>query len=345
MTTTPERGIDSGPVVLWYRDVISCLQSTFASQIVAAGADPLEVLGAHWEFLFIPGDVRAEEFYFPCRYEGDVGRSLAPHHPVRSRWVRPADPADPLAEIRAAVRAGRMPIAAVDNFHLPFRPAFGDVHAAHLLVVCGVDEDGGMIEVSDAMPPAFQGPIAITDFLNAWSSVNPRDAQDAFFSDSGIERRLLDVSVGPDFPVLDASLLRRILRTNVELFETGQDDRNWRGRAGLRRFTEDLVGRAEAGDARALEEAYPFGWGMQAQAGLHGELLRVWGSRHGVPEVCEAGRLAESVAHAWTGVRITSAHGRGNPVAAVGDLARHARRLRNVYEAAMAAEHQAEEAL
>lgn len=345
MTTAPERTVDSGPVALWYRDVISCLQSTLAGQIAAAGADPLEVLGAHWEFLFIPGDVRAEEFYFPCRHEGDVARSLAPHHPVRSRWLRPADPADPLTEIRTALSAGRLPIAAVDNFHLPFRPAFGDVHAAHLLVVYGIDEERGTIEVSDAMPPAFQGPIAISDFLNAWSSANPRDVQDAFFSDSGIDRRLLDVTLGQDFPVLDASLLRQVLRTNVELFETGRNGADWRGRAGLRRFTEDLVDRAEAGDARALEEAYPFGWGMQAQAGLHGELLRVWGFRHGVPEVCEAGRLAESVAHAWTGVRITSAHGRADPVAAAGDLARHARRLRNAYESAMAAEHQAEEAL
>jgi hypothetical protein len=341
------------------------LQSTFASTLAHAGADPLEVLGAHWEFLFKPGDVRSEEFYFPCRHDGDLGRSLAPHHPVRSRWSRPADQADPLAEIRAAVHADRLPIVAVDNFHLPFRPAFGDVHAAHLIIVYGLDERRGRIYLSDAMPPAFQGPIAITDFLRAWSSANPRDVQDAFFSDSDIDRRLLMVRLGDHFPALDARLLKHVLSANLALFQADHSDGHsdghgddhsdghgdghggvgWAGRAGLRRFTDDLIDRARAGDARALEETYPFGWGMQAQASLHGELLREWGARHDVPEVREAGRYAEAVAHAWTGLRITAAHGRTDPVAASADLARHARVLRSAYESAMAGLHEAKEAL
>ena len=194
-----------GPTsLLWYRDVISCLQSTLAAVLIQAGHEPLPVLGAHWEFLFQPGTVRSEEFYYPCRYPDDPARSLAPDFPVRSQWVWPASDADPLAEIRAALAAGRPIIAGVDNFFLPFRPAFGDVHAAHLLVVTGLDEAAGRISVSDAMPPAFAGSIALPDFMNAWSSTNPRDVQDAFFSDSGIDRRMLEVSLGETFPKVDA---------------------------------------------------------------------------------------------------------------------------------------------
>ncbi|HST66657.1 MAG TPA: BtrH N-terminal domain-containing protein, partial [Mycobacteriales bacterium] len=189
--TAPGRLV-TGPVRFWYRDLVSCLQATVATVLLRDGHDPLEVLGAAWEFRWIPGDVRSEEFYYPCRYAGDLGRSLAPRHPVRSAWRRPADPADPLAEIRAAVAADRLLVAAVDNFHLPFRPAFGDVHAAHLVVLSGLDERRGLVYLSDAMPPAFAGPIPVPDFLAAWSSANPADEQDDFFSDAGIDRRLLE---------------------------------------------------------------------------------------------------------------------------------------------------------
>jgi hypothetical protein len=142
MTVTEEAAgslLLDGPIEFWYRDVVSCLQSTLATVLLRAGHEPVEVLGAHWEFLYQPGTVRSEEFYFPCRYPGDPARSLAPGHPITSRWIFPASAGDPLAEIRAELSAGRAIIAGVDNFHLPFRPAYGDVHAAHLLVVTGLD--------------------------------------------------------------------------------------------------------------------------------------------------------------------------------------------------------------
>lgn len=337
--------IVDGPVGLWYRDLISCLQATFATTLIHAGQEPLEVLGAHWEFLFKPGEVRSEEFYFACRYPGDLGRSLAPHHPVSSCWHQPADDAAPLAEIRAAVAADQLTIAAVDNFYLPFRPAFGDVHAAHLIVVFGLDEDRGLVHVCDAMPPAFSGAIPVDDFLRAWSSTNPRDVQDAFFSDASIGRRFLTVTLGETFPEVGAPFVRGLLKQDLELFELDDDDAGWVGEAGLDRFLDTVVRRAKAGDARVLEETYPFGWGMQAQSSLHGELLRDWGTTHDIPEVREAGRLVEAVANAWTGLRITAAHGRHGPADAASDLARHARLLRRRYDAAMEGVHEAKEAI
>ncbi len=192
--------------VLWYRDPISCLQSTFATVLTRAGEDPLAVLGAGWHFRYLPGDVRSEEFYYPCT-DDDLGAAIAPHQALHSRWWRPADADDPLRELRAALEADKLVIAAVDNFHLPFRPAFGDVHAAHLLIVYGLDEYRGVVHVSDAMPPAYRGPIPIDAFMRSWGSANPADEQDAFFSSSEIGRRCLDVEVQGPYPKLTPELL------------------------------------------------------------------------------------------------------------------------------------------
>ena len=314
----------------WYRDPLSCLQTTLATILLDAGADPVEVLGLDWDFLYKPGDVRSEEFYFPCRDDGDLAASVAPSGGMRSHWWNPAGD-DPLQDVASRIAAGELPIAAVDNYHLPFRPAYHDVHAAHLLVVFGVDRGRGEVHVSDVMPPAFCGAIAEDDFLRSWSSSNPRDVQDAFFSDSRIERRCLSVSVDRP-PPLEPRRLAAAMRANVEGFAGGD---GWEGLPGLRRFLADLYARAGARDERALEELYAFGWATQASAYLHGELLRTRGADWGVPELAEAGRTAESVACAWTGLRITGAHGRSDPVGAAADLRRHGERLRRRYEEAI----------
>jgi Butirosin biosynthesis protein H, N-terminal len=315
----------------WYRDPISCLQSTLATVLLRAGVEPLPVLGLGWEFLFKPGDVRPEEFYYPCRFEGDVARSLAPYHPIRSSWWSPALDEDPLAELARRVEDGELPVAAVDNYHLPFRPAFRDVHAAHLVVVYAVDRRREEIHVSDAMPPAFQGAIAAADFLASWSSANPPDDEDAFFSDSTIGRRCLSVEIEGALPPLAPERLRAALDENLARFGGG----GWSGLAGLHRYVEELAARAQAGERRPLEELYPFGWGMQAQTYLHGELLREVGAAWALRELAEAGRAVQEVASAWTGLRMTGAHGLSAPAAAAADLRRHGSRLRHRYETAL----------
>ncbi|MFY1636544.1 BtrH N-terminal domain-containing protein [Solwaraspora sp. WMMB335] len=318
---------------LWYRDLVSCLQATFGTVLARAGTDPLTVLGAAWRFLHLPGDVRSEEFYYPCPDGTDLGTALAPHHDLRSRWWQPQDPADPWRELRAALAEDRLVIAAVDNFHLPFRPAYGDVHAAHLVVVYGLDEVRGVVHVSDAMPPAFSGTVPIEAFLRSWGSANPPDAQDAFFSDSQIGRRCLDVRLGSKPPPLTPTLLRGFLRADVESFTTVGAARS--GLAGFDAFATELAERCRAGDAGALRELYPFGWAMQAQAALHGELLRRCGRQWGDPELAGAGRAVEAVAHAWTGLRITGAHGLGDARVVAADIVHHATVLRGRYARAV----------
>jgi hypothetical protein len=319
----------SGPEPeLWCRDLISCLQATFGTLLAGLGADPLAVLGAGWRFLHLPGDVRFDEFYYPCP-GADLGAALAPHHELRARWWQPADEDDVWREIRESLLDNRPVIAAVDNFYLPFRPAYGDVHASHLVVVYGLDEVRGIVYVSDAMPPAFRGAVPIEAFLRSWGSANPSDVQDAFFSDSRIGRRCLDVRLDAPPAPLTPELLRGYLRTDVDGFTTATPART--GLAGLDEFAGELVERCRAGDAIALRELYPFGWGMQAQASLHGELLRRCGKDWGDPALAGAGRAVEAVAHAWTGLRITGAHGLGDPRAAAADIAHHATVLRGKY--------------
>ncbi|WP_322888056.1 BtrH N-terminal domain-containing protein, partial [Streptomyces solincola] len=324
---------------LFYRDPLSCLQSTFAAVLAARGRDPLDVLGLGWEFAHVPGDRPSEEFYYPCGAGDDLGARLAPHHEVSSRWVVPGDGGDPLAELAAAVEAGGLPVAAVDNFHLPFRPAYHDVHAAHLVVVYGVDRARGLVLVSDAMPPAFTGPIRTEDFLAAWGSANPADEQDAFFSSSRIDRRYLDIRVGGEPAPLTPDFVRQALRTGVARLTDGAapDGGPWTGLPGLRRYAAALADQARAGDGEAVRSAYPFGWPMQAGAALHGELLRTLGVRWDVPELREAGRAVEAVAHTWTGLRVTGAHGWPEPRDAADDLERHGRRLVRRHEAAVEA--------
>ncbi len=331
----------------WYRDPVGCLHSTLAMVLLHAGHAPLPVLGANWEFRYRPGDVRPEEFYYPCRYPGDPARSIAPSGGIASRWCQPYDTepvgSDTLEPLVHHLAAGGLPIVAVDNFHLPFRPAYGDVHAAHLVVVYGIDDDS--VHLADPVPPAFAGPVATGEFLQAWTSANPRADQDAFFTAAPIGRRWLAVDT-PESPLrLDEGRLAQALRDNVDRFAGAGDPPGWTGLDGLRRYLAELLDRADAADPVGLDEAYPFGWAMQAQAYVHGELLGLCAGQWGRRELAEAGRAVHSVAYAWTGLRMTAAHRRDDPAAAVPDLRRHADRLRHAYERAVSACEVAEQAL
>ncbi len=319
----------------WYRDPVSCLQSTLATVLLQAGEDPLVALGLHWEFFYKPDEVTAEEFCFPCRVDGDIARSLAPYHEITSRWWRAESSGSALDELAGWLDAGTLPIAAVDNFHLPFRPAYRDVHAAHLVVVYGVDRKRGEVWVSDAMPPAFSGPIALDEFLASWSSQNPLHAGDVFFSGSAIDRRCLLIHVRSLRPPLERGAARAALCNSLSRFERADDPVGWNGRAGLQRFLERLLERARAADQEALTETYSFGWAMQAQSYLHGELLLTKGNEWHVAPLTEAGRAVQSVSYAWTGLRVTAAHGRNAPANAVADLRRHAGRVRRAYDIAL----------
>jgi hypothetical protein len=320
----------------WYRDPLGCLHLTIATVLGERGIEPLDPLGAGWGFRYLPGHVRGEEFYYPCA-EDDLGPYLAPHHPLRAVWSTTADGADPLAVFTEVIANGGLAIAAVDKFHLPFRPAYHDVHAAHLVVVYGVDPARGLVWVSDSQPPAFSGPVRVEDFLAAHTSANPADEQDAFFSDSTIARRYLAVELADPFPELDEDGLAAAMRANVAEFVATDDERTWTGLAGLRRYVDSVVAAAADGQPALLRQTYTFGWSQQAAAYLHSELLRLRGSQWDRPALREAARRVQAVATAWTPVRVTAAHGWPEPHAVADDLDRHGNRLVRRYEEALAA--------
>ncbi|MDG6103026.1 BtrH N-terminal domain-containing protein [Dactylosporangium aurantiacum] len=302
------------PVELWTRDLGSCLHGTLATVLLHDGHDPVTVLGAPWEFRRRPGAWTTEEYYFHAEPDSLAGR-LALFHPFESTWHRSGgDPrdgtGDGLDELRDALAAGVLPIAAVDNYHLPFRPAFHDVHAAHLLVVYRITDTH--VYVSDAQPPAFQGPIPIADFLNSWGSANPADDADVFFSSSPSDRRWLHARMDGPPPQAGLEWLAGVLRDNVTRYRQPSPPGTQTGVEGLRQYLAELCalepGSAAAGEA--LSELYVISWNIQAQAGLHAEFLRAQSLRWRIPELAEAAARVDAVAHGWTGVRMTGAHSR-----------------------------------
>ena len=321
------------PIRTWYRDPVSCLQACLAMVLDHAGHDPLETLGLAWEFIHLPGDVKREEFYFPCRFPGDPAHSIAPYHELTSEWFTPADE-DGLRYLSSMVDENRPVIAAVDNYYLPFRPAYHDVHAAHLIVVTGVDARKGEVSVADPTPPSFDGAIPARDFLNAWGSANRADHQDVFFSSSPIGRRCLIVTPPETVRPLDEASLHTALRNNIRGMRAASTGSAWTGLDGLDRYLTHLTARAADKDADALADVYPFGWAMQAQAYLHAELLRACAVRWRRPVLAEAARRVAAVSHAWTGLRVSAGHGGSDPTIAE-TVERHCRRLRRQYELAV----------
>jgi hypothetical protein len=326
---------------LWYHDTAGCLQATLGSALLAAGWDPLEVLGAGWSFTHLPQDAPQEEFYLPLPAGVDVARALAPHHPLELRWSRARQAGraalDELAEVLAG---GGLPIAAVDNYHLPFRPAYHDLHAAHLVIVYAVDGYRQLVQVADPTPPAFTGSVPVENFLAAWQSGNPADEQDAFFSRTAIGSRFLVLAPPGNPRPLSPHQLAEAMRVNYLRFQhpstAGGGEPAWLGLAGLRRYLSALGDAAAAGNREAVRRAYPGNWSAQSSASLHGELLRTRGARWRLPELIELGRAVERVAHAWTAVRVTAAHSWQDPEPVAGLLHAQGRHLHARYQSALA---------
>ncbi|MEO6700613.1 MAG: BtrH N-terminal domain-containing protein [Jatrophihabitantaceae bacterium] len=319
----------------WYRDAVSCLHATIATVLAQHGHDPLEVLGTGWSFYHRPDDLPFEEFYWPVPDEDNLGHCLAPHHQLDISWHACSAPDRALSELAELLRQGLLPIAAVDNYHLPFRPAYHDVHAAHLIVVYGVDEYRDLVLVADPAPPGFNGPLANEAFLAATSSSNPADEQDAFFSETEIAGRFLVVRPDARLSALSPAEFGKALQANLDRFHDPAGAQQWSGLAGLRRYLDAIERAATIGDCQQVRRIYPFGWGVQAAAAVHGELLRTRGGQWRVPELIEAGRAVERVAHLWTGIRVSAAHNWHQPDQLGDSFARRGHQLLAAYHRAL----------
>lgn len=321
----------------WRHDLGHCLHATMGVLLGSHGADPLHVLGAAWGFGYRSGDLRREEYYVPFGATSLLG-AMAPHHPVSSRWHRPPDPETAWTQVRDAVKDGRAVAAAVDNFHLPFRPAYRDVHTNHLLTVYGFDDERDEVLLADPVPPRFQGAITRAEFAAARFSANPEDHdRDLFFTRNPIDGRWLEISVGPDLPPWDLDHVRSVISANVAALEGDRtlwdgyaDDgaELFGGRRGLARFLDAAAARMRTGDdTEVVDETFVVAGTVLAETGVHADWLAAAGDTFARPELTEVSRLVERIAHHWSAVRIIVANARADTAAAAGDLERRAEAL------------------
>jgi hypothetical protein len=288
----------------WAQWLGNCMHSCVGSVLRYHGVDPVPVFGAHWEFHYRPGDARPDEYYHPER-AGDLLGTLAPHHAIRSAWHEPPDDESAWEEVRAEVDAGRPPVVAVDNFHLPFRPAYGDVHANHLVVVYGHADGGETVHVLDSSPPGHRGPMPYADLRRARRSENPREHErDTFFAGSPIRNRWLGIEVCGPPPEIDEAWVRRVLAANVEGFRTAGEPGELAGVAGLGRCLDLSIAGLQGPDpVAAIDELYVLVGAELGSIGSHARFLTETGGRHGWWPLVELGRDVARVGHHWTALR------------------------------------------
>ena len=311
----------------WRHDLTHCLHTTFGVLVGFYGLDPLHVLGAGWGFGYRLDDVRREEYYFPC-LDGSLLAGLAPHHGLDSHWHEPEDAAHGWEQVRACVAAGQPVAVAADNFHLPFRPAFSDVHTNHLLAVYGFDDEEGTVYVADPVPPRFDGPITVDALTNARDSNNPiTHERDMFFTANPIANRWLTVELTGPQPTFDRDFVRRVLLSNLDGFARGKvEGPTMRGFAGLREFLTACLPRI-ADEPQRIDEVFIVAGVTLAITGLHADFLADSGRRLGLPALVELGRQVDRVAHHWTALRIGVANSRSAPIDDLPALLRRGRNL------------------
>jgi len=242
--------IEPSKLNYWFHESVSCLHDCMAMILQSRGQEPIAVLGAHWCFFHDPAHVSAEEFYYPTR-SGELGRDLAPYHQLGARWRLAPDSDALLSDIRASLDEGRPAMLVEDNFFMPNRPAFQDVHAAHLVLVTAYDRAADSLQIMEPTPPLYHGPIAWAQLEQAVGSDNQARAQsrDFFFAGSSIGLRWIEVDAFAPLPAMDGDGLRAILERNLdELGATGMSGQLV-GIDGLETYLRDLVASARRSSA------------------------------------------------------------------------------------------------
>lgn len=292
----------------WRHDLAGCLHACMATLLDFHGVEPLEALGAAWGFYYRSGDLRREEYYYPCRPGQSLLGGLAPHHRVRSCWHRPTDAAEGWDAVRRKLLAGQPVAVAVDNFELSFRPAYKDVHTNHLVVVYGFDDERRTVRVLDAVPPSFDGVIGLEELTAARDSRNvASQARDMFFTDNPIANRWLEVDVEPQHVQrFDRATTRQVLEENLRGFRATEPADAYEGLAGQRRYLQRMCDGGVAGEEVA-DELFLVAGAVLASTALHADWLARVGRQQGLPTLLELARQIERIAHHWTAIRIIAA--------------------------------------
>jgi hypothetical protein len=296
----------------WRHELAGCLHACAGTLLEFHGVDPLDALGSAWRFWYPPGDVRREEFYYPCAPGESLFATLAPNHDVVSEWHCPQDEREAWVQVRDRVLDGEPIAVAVDNFHLPFRPAYHDVHTNHLIVLYGIDERRGKARVLDEVPPRFDGEIELAELAAARHSVNPIvHGRDKFFTANPIAGRWLSVraTASPPYTVDDRERISALLRANIERFNQSQAD-VYSGLSGQARFLTEGARRLDT-DPAAKDELFVVAGTALATTAIHADWLARVGRLLEKPGLVEVARLVQRLAHHWSAVRIVVGADRG----------------------------------
>lgn len=291
----------------WRHELGGCLHSTLAHLLAAEGIDPDRALGASWSFRYRDGDVRAEEYYFPAADGASLIEAVAPRAGAVSQWFRPG-PGDPAwGDIAAELAEGHLVAVAVDNFYLPFRPAYRDVHANHLLTITALDLHGGVAEILDPVPPAFSGPIGLVDLMAARGSPNPAvHDRDMFFTGRPIDNSWLSLRRVAEPLAWTHASVKESIAGDVAAYRQPSPSGEFWGLAGLEAFLR--VAAHRLGDAiAAADELFVVAGTALAASAVHADWLRHAALDFDAPPLSEAARTVDRVAHHWSAIRILAA--------------------------------------
>lgn len=295
----------------WRHDMAGCLHACVATLVDHAGFDPLEVLGGNWQFYYRAGDVRSEEYYFPRPPNRSLLASLAPHHPIESRWRWPDSPEQGWQQVREQVLAGTPVAVAVDNFEVPFRPAYQDVHSNHLVIVYGFDDERQTVSVLDAIPPFFSGELPLRTLTAARDSKNRSvHARDMFFADNPIGNRWLQMLIAR--PPRRSDAPAEFLTRNLQQFCAVPAPNSYGGRDGIAQFLADMCDRLEAG-RNVVDELFVVAGVALAGTAIHADWVAETGRRLGLPGWPELARQITRLAHHWSALRILASLTRSGP--------------------------------
>jgi hypothetical protein len=213
-----------------------------------------------------------------------------------------------------------VPIAvAVDNFELPFRPAYRDVHSNHLVVVTGFDDERQTVTLLDAIPPFFSGVVPLPVLTAARDSGNRTvHARDMFFAGEPIGNRWLQLLVA-DRPAGAMSagdfLAGDFLAGNLARWQRADEPGCYRGRDGVARFLADQGDRLANGESIADELFVVAGTALAGTA-VHADWVADSGRRRQLPGWPELSRQISRVGYHWTAIRILAALSRTGEVGA-----------------------------
>ncbi|WP_170565813.1 BtrH N-terminal domain-containing protein [Ruegeria atlantica] len=298
----------------WFHESVSCLQDCMAMALKYYGEDPITILGARWSFFHDPAQVSQQEFYYPSPY-GDLGRDLAPFHNLSARWHSAPDANAMLVDVEKALLDGRPVMLVEDNYFMPNRPAWHDVHAAHLVLVTGYDMLNETYRIMEPTPPLYHGSISREQLLKAIGSENEirEEWRDYFFAGAELSFQWIDIHPPSSPPPLDIAFVKDVLVQNLRDFrDPDLSDATLKGLTGLRQYLEDVVLQARQSEQAAqqrLSEIYTIGWAHLAQTALHAEYLKKASHAFSSAELCEAARRVDSLAAKWTAFRLFGAHG------------------------------------